>query len=272
MPSACGVSLNLSNLKSGVISNINTVVNLSGFVGTPPGLVAIQGAIGGIVLSVKGSVLSMLPNVPFSSEFLSLRDQIGALAKLPSELAGQAGGLINDGINNLLGDFGGLSGLGIGANINLNDLASSAISIGASFDPCGLASGIPNIIKDGAGALQSLPSIQPNLGLTTPAAFSTKIKQTYFDDALSGIKDNVADVSSLISTSTSAVGDISSSLSSISSFDIGTITDALESNVGPTLSGLGSSLKTLPSGATIFQSQEDFLLEQISFSQFFEEG
>ena len=265
MPSACGVSLNLSNLKSGVISNINTVVNLSGLVGTPPGLVAIQGAIGGIVLSVKGSVLSMLPNVPFSSEFLSLRDQIGALAKLPSELAGQAGGLINDGINNLLGDFGGLSGLGIGANINLNDLASSAISIGASFDPCGLASGIPNIIKDGAGALQSLPSIQPNLGLTTPAAFSTKIKQTYFDDALSGIKDNVADVSSLISTSTSAVGDISS-------FDIGTITDALESNVGPTLSGLGSSLKTLPSGATIFQSQEDFLLEQISFSQFFEEG
>ena len=259
MPSACGVSLNLSNLKSGVISNINTVVNLSGLVGTPPGLVAIQGAIGGIVLSVKASVLGMLPNVPFSSEFLSLRDQIGALTQLPNKLAALAG----DELNTLLGDFGGLSGLDIGANINLNDLAASAINIGASFDPCGLAGGIPNIIKDGAGALQSLPSIQPNLGLTTPAAFSTKIKQTYFDDALSGIKDNVADVSSLISTS--AVGDISS-------FDIGTITDALESNVGPTLSGLGSSLKTLPSGATIFQSQEDFLLEQVSFSQFFEEG
>jgi hypothetical protein len=268
MPSACGVSLNLSNLKSGVISNINTVVNLSGFVGTPPGLVAIQGAIGGIVLSVKASVLGMLPNVPFSSEFLSLRDQIGALTQLPNKLAALAG----DELNTLLGDFGGLSGLDIGANINLNDLAASAINIGASFDPCGLAGGIPNIIKDGAGALQSLPSIQPNLGLTTPAAFSTKIKQTYFDDALSGIKDNVADVTSLISTATSAAGDVSSSLSSISSFDIGTITDALESNVGPTLSGLGSSLKTLPSGATIFQSQEDFLLEQVSFSQFFEEG
>ena len=257
MPSACGVSLNLSNLKSGVISNINTVVNLSGLVGTPPGLVAIQGAIGGIVLSVKASVLGMLPNVPFSSEFLSLRDQIGALTQLPNKLAALAG----DELNTLLGDFGGLSGLDIGANINLNDLAASAINIGASFDPCGLAGGIPNIIKDGAGALQSLPSIQPNLGLTTPAAFSTKIKQTYFDDALSGIKDNVADVSSLATT-----------FDNISSFDIGNITDALESNVGPTLSGLGSSLKTLPSGATIFQSQEDFLLEQVSFSQFFEEG
>jgi hypothetical protein len=255
--SACGISANLTNLKSGVISNINTVLNLSGFIGTPAGLVGIQAAAVGIVASVKGSVLSLLPTLPFSSEFLSLRDQISNLANLPDKLAALAG----DEFNQLLGDFGGLVDLDIGANIDLNNLAASAINIGASFNPCGLSSGIPNIVNDGVGGFLKFPDLAPNLGLTTPAAFSTKIKQTYFDDALSGIKDNITDISSLATTA-----------NNISSFDVDQITDTLESNVSPTLGALGSSLKTLPSGATIFQSQEDFLLEQISFSQFLQEG
>ena len=257
MPTSCGITANLTSLKSGVISNINTVLNLSGFIGTPPGLIAIQAAAAGIVASVKGSVLGLLPDIPFSSDFLSLRDQLSSLAALPNKLTALAG---NE-LNSLLGDFGGLTDLDIGANINLNDLASSVINIGASFDPCALASGIPNIVKDGAGSLLKFPDVAPNLGLTTPAIFSSKAKQVYFDDALSGISNNIADVSSLATT----VDDISFG-------DIGSITDALESNVSTSIGGLGASLKTLPSGATVFQSQEDFLLEQISFSQFFEEG
>ena len=257
MPSLCGVAENLTNLKGGIVSNLNTVLSLSGFIGTPAGLIAIQGAIGGIVTTVKGSVLSLLPQVPFSSEFLSLRDQIGAISQLPNTLASFAG----EQVQGLLGDFGGLNGLDIAGNINLNDLAGSALRIGASFDPCGLASGIPNIVKDGAGNLLSLPNLAPNIGLTIPASLSKPVKQFYTDDLAGALKDNIQDISSL-----ATIAD------DMSSFDIGNITNALEDNVSGSISGLGASLKTLPSGATIFQSSEDFLLEQISFSQFLEEG
>jgi len=256
MPSLCGVATSLTGLKDGIAGHLNTVLSLSGFVGTPAGLVTLQGAITGIVATAKGSVLSLLPQVPFSSEFLSLRDQIGAIAQLPNTLASLAG----EQVQGLLGDFGGLSGLDIAGNIDLNDLAGSALRIGASFDPCG-SGGIPNIIKDTAGNLLSLPDLQPNIGLTTPASLIKKTKQFYTDDLSSALQDNIKDISSLATMA-----------NDISSFDIGNITEAFENNVSGAISGLGESLKTLPSGATILQSKEDFLREQISFSQFLEEG
>tara|TARA_B100000029_G_scaffold147057_1_gene142412 strand:+ start:4478 stop:5239 length:762 start_codon:yes stop_codon:yes gene_type:complete len=252
--SLCGVATSLTGLKDDIAGHLNTVLSLSGFVGTPAGLLSIQGSVAGILATAKGSVLSVLPDVPFGSELLSLRDQIGAIAKLPNTLATMAG----EQVQGLLGDFVGIDVIGA---INVNDLAGSALRIGASFDPCSAEGGIPNIVKDAAGNFSNLADLQPNIGLTTPASLMKKAKQFYTDDLSSALQDNIQDISSLATTA-----------NDISSFDIGNITDAFENNVGGAISGLGQSLKTLPSGATILQSKEDFLNEQISFSQFLEEG
>ena len=83
---ACGISLNVSSLQSDITGKIGALINLSGIIGTPPGLVAIQGAVTGAVATLKASVLSMIPDIPFAAELTSLRDQIGEYAALPDKL------------------------------------------------------------------------------------------------------------------------------------------------------------------------------------------
>ena len=63
--SLCGVATSLTGLKDDIAGHLNTVLSLSGFVGTPAGLLSIQGSVAGILATAKGSVLSVLPDVPF---------------------------------------------------------------------------------------------------------------------------------------------------------------------------------------------------------------
>jgi len=117
-----------------------------------------------------------------------LRDQLSAYVSAPSI----------SGLSDITSKFGGLTSLTGYADINLSDLASSAFSLGASFDPCALAGDlkIPNIVADASGALQALPSIQPLLGATTAAA-SIKEIQSVTNSVTASFADNT----------TSAVGD-----------------------------------------------------------------
>ena len=244
---SCGVSVNISNLQSDITSKISILVDLSGYVGTPAGLVALQGLLAGGLSSITGQLSSLIPDIPFASELTSLRDQIGEYAQLPNQLAE---GAVSQ-LEGILGDYAGITDISGFANINLNDLANSAFSIGGSFDPCALASGIPNIVKDASGALSALPSIQPNLGSTEVAEALGVSQAKQFFQSDTGLSDNVFDISSL---------------------DISTIADTFQSNVSGSISAMGDSLKKLPSGETIFQSAEESLLEQIQFASFLEEG
>ena len=229
MASPCNFSADLSNLQNVITSQLGTLLNLRGMIGTPPGLLALQGALSGVLATAQGALTGLLPQIPFGSEFLSLRDKLG-------DLASGIGG----GITDILGEFSDV--LNIDANINLNDLANSAIRLGLNFDPCSLVSGIPNIMKDPAGNLFSGPSLPPFIGKTDFAdrIDVLKVKQTFTDamgsmDALNTSFDTISNVTDGIS--------------------------ALQNNVTGSITGLGNSLRKLPTGESIFVSQADFLTD-----------
>lgn len=253
----CGVSLNLSSLTTDIASKVGIVLDLSGLIGTPPGLAALQGALAGAVATLKASVANLIPDIPLADDLLSLRGQLEGLA-------GQLSGDVTGAINGLLGDFGDAINIDGFANLNLNDLAATALRLGAGFNPCDLASGIPNIIKDGAGNIFNAPE-PPFKGVTMPAARNLFGSQVFEDFGLAEMQNNITDFSSLPD-----IPDISSALDLGS---ISTITDAFENNVSPNISAFGTSIKKLSSGETVLQSMEDYLQEQVSFRKaIFEEG
>jgi len=102
----CNFSADLSGLQNTITSQLGTLLNLRGLIGTPPGLLALQGALAGVITTAQAGLAGLLPQIPFGSEFLSLRDQLGEFA----------GGLTDD-INGLLGNFSDI--IDIDANINL---------------------------------------------------------------------------------------------------------------------------------------------------------
>ena len=248
----CGLSLNITNLRSEFISKIATLIALSGLVGLPAGAISIQAILNTAVLSVKGSLASLLPDIPFADELISLRDQLDEFAS----------GLATD-IEGLVGDFGDIINLDGLANTDLANLVKSAIALGTSFDPCSLVSGVPNVVRDAAGNLISLPDA-PNIGATDFKNMFGEVleMQTYVSDFSAGIKDNVSDVSSLIS-------DVNQ-MASLA--DINSIRNTFETNVSGAISSMGLSLKKLPSGEMVLQSQMEYLTEQISFYKHMQEG
>tara|TARA_B110000467_G_C18297010_1_gene468678 strand:- start:718 stop:1506 length:789 start_codon:yes stop_codon:yes gene_type:complete len=259
----CGINLNLTNIVSEIASKADILVTISGFVGTPPGVATLQGVLAGAIVSVKAKIKLLVPNIPFASDFINLRDQLGEYAKLPDQLSSAA----QSQLNGILGDYADVINIDGFANIDLANLAKSAISVGVSFDPCAIANGIPNIVKDSAGKLLTLPE-NPYIGQTDYKNDISKITEQfeYVDDAVEGLKNNVNDITSLI-------GNVEGKVNSVLELtDINNIRGAFEDNVNGAISALGQSLKKTKSGATILQSQEDFLLEQISFRKFLEEG
>jgi hypothetical protein len=243
---ACGISLNVSTLQSDITGKIGTLINLSGIIGTPPGLVAIQGAVTGAVATLKASVLNMIPDIPFAAELTSLRDQIGEYAALPDKLA--AGAI--DHLEGMLGDYADVVNIDGFANINLSDLANSAFGIGVSFDPCALASGIPNVVKDANGMLNKLATTQPFLGGAELPSFNassiTKLKDNFKLGGMENISfDSITD--------SLKIGDIT---------DINALTSAASSlnlNVSPSITGMGNTIRKLSSGKQIMETASDYV-------------
>ena len=196
----CGLNVNISSFQGEITTQISGFLNLESSLTTPSGAAAYLSSLEGGLASMKSKVDSMVPDIPISTSGLtSMRDQLSAYVSAPSI----------SGLSDITSKFGGLTSLTGYANINLSDMASSALSLGASFDPCSLTDDlkIPNIVADSTGALQALPSIQPLLGDTT-AAESIKEIQSVTNSVTASFADNI----------TSVVGDsVSSQLAIIQS-------------------------------------------------------
>ena len=156
----CGLNISLDALQGEVTSQISGFLDLESTLTTPTAVSSYLATFESGMNTLKSKVDSLIPDIPISlSGFTSLRDQISAYASAPGASA----------LASITSQFGGLTSLKGMANINLSDLASSALSIGASFDPCSAVSGIPNVVADATGALQSLADQAPNIGGTVMA-------------------------------------------------------------------------------------------------------
>jgi len=227
MANICNLSVDLGNLQNEIVGKLGTLLNLQGLIGTPPGLLALQGILQANLIAIQAALAGVLPAIPFASELSSLRDAIGDLA----------GGLVGN-ISGLLDQFGGI--IDIDANINLLDLANSAIRFGVNFDPCSLTSGIPNIVRDGAGNFIQMPNIQPNLGKTDFGELIS-LPDIPFTNPLNELN--------LANTSFDAITDAASGI------------EALRNNVTGSITGMGNTLRKLPTGEQVFQTQSQYIAD-----------
>ena len=234
----CNVNLDFSNLQNEIVSKIGILLNVKEFVGTPPGLATLQGAIAGTLGTLKGTLTGLLPDLPFADEFLSLR---GTLEKFAGQIDTDIGKLVGD-----LGvDFGAAGGL-LDVNLDFNNLANS--SIGLAFDPCALASGVPNLLIDKAGSAFLGPPSPPNKGLVSFGKQLSLAKQV-FDDPLKAVQQ------------AAGFTDINQLAASVLPNDLIKAGAALQSATIPSLSGLGGMLKINKSGQQSFESAESYLDE-----------
>ena len=185
----CGLNPNVDAITGELSSKVAGFLDLETSFTSPSGITSYLSTFESGIDAIKAKVDLSLPDIPFSTSGLtSLRDQLSSYVSVPSI----------SGLTDITSKFGDLSSLTGMADFNLSDMASSALSLGGSFDPCSLAGDlkIPNIVADSTGALQALPSIQPLLGDTT-AAESIKEIQSVTNSVVASFADNI----------TSAVGD-----------------------------------------------------------------
>ena len=115
------------------------------------------------------------------------------------------------------------------------------MSLGASFDPCSLAGDlkIPNIVADASGALQALPSIQPDIGATFAAAKIALEDQTITDNLSLAIADNIPITADLGSAAT----------------------EVIEENIVTAHTGMGNLVRKLPTGEEVVETKDEFIEE-----------
>ena len=228
----CGLNVNISSFQGEITTQISGFLSLESSLTTPSGAAAYLSSLEGGLASMKSKVDTLVPDIPFSTSGLtSLRDQLSAYVSVPSV----------SGLSDITSKFGGLTSLTGYANINLSDLASSAFSLGASFDPCSLAGDlkIPNIVADSTGALQALPSIQPDIGATFAAAKIALTDQSITDNLSLAISDNIPIVE-----------------------DMGAeATEVIQTNIVTAHTGMGDLVKKLPSGEEVVETKEEFIEE-----------
>ena len=165
----CGISVNMSSLQGELTSKVSGFLNLKGSLGTAGGLGALTGVISGGLDGIKAQVTGMLPEIPLStSGFSSLRNDLQGVV-------GSSGG----GMIDFLKKYAGLTSLSGYADINLTDLAQSAISLSASFDPCSID--IPNILQDDSGNLEAGAASPPSIGQTVLAPKNLFKDQSFTD-------------------------------------------------------------------------------------------
>lgn len=232
----CNVNLDFTNLQNQIVSKIGILLNVKEFVGTPPGLAAIQSALAGTLATIKGSIAGILPDLPFADDLLSLR---GTLEKFAGQIETDIGKLVGD-LDGVFGTAGGL----LDVDIDFQNLANS--SIGLNFDPCALASGVPNLLIDKAGSAFLGPSTPPNKGLVSFGKQLSLARQA-FDDPLKMVQQ------------AAGFTDINQIAASVLPADVIKAGSALQDATLPSLSGLGGMLKINKSGERGFESAESYL-------------
>jgi hypothetical protein len=228
----CGLNVNLSSIQGDITAKISGFISLDDALEAPELLSSYKSTLLSGMSSMKGKIDTLVPDIPFSTSGLtSLRDQLSAYVSAPSI----------SGLSDITSKFGGLTSLTGYADINLSDLASSAFSLGASFDPCSLAGDlkIPNIVADSTGALQALPSIQPDIGATYAAAKIALEDQTIIDNLSLAIAENIPITE-----------------------DMGAeATEVIQTNIVTAHTGMGDLVKKLPTGEEVVETKEEFIEE-----------
>jgi len=210
----CGINVSMSSLQGVLTSKVSGFLNLKGTLGKPGGIGALSGVLSGGLDGIKGSVTAMLPSIPIStSGFSSLRNDLNSVVQ-------SAGG----GLTSFLSKYAGLTGLSGYANIDLNDLANSALSLSASFDPCSID--IPNILSDADGNLESQAQSAPSHGATTLAGKNVYPDQS-FTDLFAEAQNNVTTLVDTMSTP-EAQAAIESNLQQAKTFSDGAVRKGLD--------------------------------------------
>ena len=210
----CGINVNMSSLQGVLSTQISGFLGLKGSLGTAGGIGALSGVLSGGLDGIKGSVTALIPEIPIStSGFSSLRTDLQAVV-------GSAGG----GLTGFLTKYAGLTNLTGYANLNLTDLAQSAISLSASFDPCSID--IPNILSDADGNLEAQADSAPNIGQTVLAGKNLYADQS-FTDLFATAQDNITTLVDTMST-LEAQAAINSNIQQAKTFSDGAIRRGLD--------------------------------------------
>ena len=210
----CGINVSMSSMQGVLSTKVDGFLNLKGSLGKPGGIGALSGVISGGLDGIKGAVTGMIPAIPLStSGFSSLRSDLGSIV-------GSAG----SGLTDFLKKYAGLTGLSGYADIDLMDLANSAIGLSASFDPCSID--LPNIFSDSDGNLESQAQSAPSHGATTLAGKNIWPDQSY-TDLFAEAQGNITTLVSTMSTP-EAQAAINSNIQQAKTFSDGAIRKGLD--------------------------------------------
>ena len=180
----CGLNPNVDAITGELSSKVAGFLDLETSFTSPSGITSYLSTFKSGMDAIKAKVDLAIPDIPVSiSGFTSLRDQLASYVSVPS-----IGGLAD-----ITSKFGGLTSLTGMANLNLADMAKSALSLSASFDPCSLAGDlkIPNIVANAAGELEALADQAPDFGGTIMALKRQIPDSKVFDSLALAAKDNV---------------------------------------------------------------------------------
>jgi|APSaa5957512535_1039671.scaffolds.fasta_scaffold06151_2 hypothetical protein len=173
---SCGISLNLSSLEGSITGHISTALGFAGMSGIPFMPLAIKVAMAASNGNLFGAIKLMVPSGAFDGLLEGFRTDIGKLVGLDGKdgwgaALAETTGKWGDSIAGFAKDTG-LDQLSGFVDINVTDLAKSAIGLGTSFDACDFGTGgIQNFFKDpSTGTIKLLANYAPKLGDTSQAA------------------------------------------------------------------------------------------------------
>jgi len=210
----CGINVSMSSMQGEITSKVSGFLNLKGSLGKPGGIGSLTSVLPSGLSGIKGKVTGMLPEIPIStSAFSSLRTDLQAVV-------GSAG----SGLTGFLTKYAGLTSLSGYANLNLTDLAQSALSLSASFDPCSVD--WPNILSDADGNLESGAPVPPSIGQTKLAGKNIFEDQS-FTDLFAEAQNNVTTLVDTMSTP-EAQAAINSNIQQAKTFSDGVIRTGLD--------------------------------------------
>ena len=222
----CGINVSMSSLQGVLTSKVSGFLNLKGSLGTVVGLNSLSGVLSGGLDGIKGAITGMIPEIPIStSGFSSLRDDLQSVVN-------SAGG----GLTDFLTEYAGLTNLSGFANINLNDLAQSAISLSASFDPCSID--IPNVLKGADGKLEKLAASAPNIGQTVLAGKNVLEDQS-FTSAFATAQSNITALTA--------------------SMDMSTLKSTISGNIQMTKTFSDGIIQKLPTGKEVLLTKDSLV-------------
>ena len=280
---SCGISLNLSSLESKITANITAMLGVAGMAGLP---YATSGLLVGVALA-NGNFLAainiIVPSDALDGLWSGLRDEFDGIMgasdvpdlwddgfigpiqdftpggdswtdKLGETVSGWGDGLAK------FGETTGLDQLSGYVDINVTDLAKSAIGIGGSFDSCDFGtSGIQNYFKDPAtGTIKLLANYSPKLGDTGVAKSNsvwglTASVNQIFQTGKGSIQTqlNVA-LGDVVSSGTNYALDSITGSTNIDSRDISNMKQWISDYVSPTYY---QTMRTAPDGSRYLASE-----------------